>query len=327
MQMHTIVVTVAMSEVKRAMLESILGEEVRLSFLANTPSNLREQTLSEATVLFSWLLPKELGSNEFSLLKNVQMIQLLSAGANHVPFTKLPLSIIVAGNIGAYAEPMAEHILAMTLALAKNLLKEHLKLAQGVFNQSTLNRLLRGSVCGIIGFGGIGRATARLMRGLGMRIYAVNTSGKTDESVDFIGTMNDLQHVLSSSDVVVITVPLTKATRHCIEKRELEWMKPDAILINVARGDVIGEEALYTHLLNHPDFKAGIDAWWIEPLHAGEFHTEYPFFSLPNVLGSPHNSTLVPGQRDEAIKRAAENISRFLKGVPVSGVVRRDDYI
>src|SRR5208283_154953 len=148
-----------------------------------------------------------------------------------------------------------------------------------------------------------------------------------DESVDFIGTMNDLQHVLSSSEVVVITIPLTKATRHCIGKRELEWMKSDAILINVARGDIIAEEALYTHLLNHPDFKAGIDAWWIEPLHTGEFRTEYPFFSLPNVLGSPHNSTLVPGHRDEAIKRAAENISRFLNGVPVSGVVRRDDYI
>jgi len=325
--MHTVVVTVAMSEEKRRMLESILGDEVRLFFLANTPANLRQEKLSEASVLFSWLLLKELGSGEFSLLKNVQMIQLLSAGANHVPFTKLPPSIIVAGNVGAYAEPMAEHILAMTLALAKNLLKEHQKLAQGVFNQSTPNRLMRGSVCGILGFGGIGRATARLMRSLGMRIYAVNTSGKTDETVDFIGTMNDLQHVLSSSDVLVITIPLTKTTRHCIGKRELEWMKSDAILINAARGDIIVEEAFYTHLLNNPDFRAGIEAWWIEPLHAGKFQTEYPFLSLPNVLGSPHNSSVVPGIREKAIKRAAENISRFLKGKMISGIVKKDDYV
>lgn len=186
--------------------------------------------------------------------------------------------------------------------------------------------MLSGSVCGILGLGGIGRATARLMRGMGMQIYAVNTSGRTEEPVEFIGTLKDLRYVLSGSDVAVISLPLTRATRGLIGKQELEWMKPEAILINVVRGDIIEEEDLYAHLASHSGFKAGIDAWWIEPFRQGEFRTNYPFLSLPNVLGSPHNSALVPGINEEGTRRAAENVRRFLKGRPILGTVRREDY-
>ena len=322
-----LVVTYTIGEAKRALLKEIFGKEARLSFLSDMPSGMREQTLLGANVLLSWNLPKELGPSEFGLLSNVRMIQLLSAGADHVPFTGLPPGIVIASNVGAYADPMAEHVLAMTLALAKNLFREHQSLVRGKFNQSRLNRRLRGCVCGILGFGGIGRATASLMRTLGARIYAVNTSGKTAEPVEFIGTLNALPQVLSSSDVVVISLPLTKATRGLIGKRELERMKPNAILINVARGDIIDEGALYAHLSLHPDFLAGIDAWWIEPFRSGEFRTNYPFLTLPNVLGSPHNSAMVPGMTDEGTLRAAENVRRFLKGETPVGVVRREDYV
>ena len=327
MDRHHLVVTYTIGEAKRALLKDIFGEELRLSFLADMPSGLREQTLVEASVLLSWNLPKELGPSEFGLLKNVRMIQLLSAGVDHVPFVRLPQDIVIAGNAGAYAEPMAEHVLAMTLALAKNLFREHHNLARGEFNQSILNRSLRGCVCGILGFGGIGRATARLMRALGARIYAVNTSGKTDMPLEFIGTLNELYRVLSTSDVVVISLPLTKATHGLIGNRELGWMKPNAILINVARGDIIDEGALYAHLTAHPDFRAGIDTWWVEPFRSNEFRTNYPFFTLPNFLGSPHNSAMVPGVTEEGTKRAAENVKRFIKGEHLIGVVRREDYV
>lgn len=321
-----LVVTYAIGEAKRTLLKDLLGEDARLSFLVDMPTGLREQMLIDADVLLSWNLLKELNLGGFGLLKNVRLIQLLSAGADHVPFSELRQDIIVAGNVGAYAEPMAEHVLAMTLALAKNLFREHENLARGAFNQSGLNRMLAGSVAGILGFGGIGRATARLMRSMGMRIYAVNTSGRTEEPVDFIGTLRDLQHVLPLSDVVVVSLPLTKATRGLIGKRELEWMKPGAILINVARGDIIDEGALYAHLTSHPDFTAGIDAWWVEPFRYGEFRTNYPFLRLPNVLGSPHNSAMVPGITGIGVRRAVENVKRFLKGEPIVGVVRREDY-
>jgi phosphoglycerate dehydrogenase-like enzyme len=324
---HHLVITYTISEAKRTLLKDIFGKEERLSFLADMPPGLREQTLVEASVLLSWNLPKELGPSEFDLIKNVQMIQLLSAGVDHLPFMLLPPNIVIAGNAGAYAEPMAEHVLAMTLALAKNLFREHQNLARGEFNQSKLNQSLRGCVCGILGFGGIGRATTRLMLALGARIYALNTTGKTDVPLEFIGTLNDLHRVLLTSDVVVISLPLTKTTRGLIGNRELGWMKPTAILINVARGDIIDEGALYAHLTTHPDFKAGIDTWWIEPFRANEYRTNYPFFTLPNVIGSPHNSAMVPGVTEEGTRRAAENVKRFLNGERLVGVVRREDYV
>ena len=327
MNKHHIVVTHAAGEARRTQLKELFGREVRLSFLADMPSGLREQTLIEATILLSWNLPKELGPSEFSQLQNVRLIQLLSAGADQVPYPEVSRDIMIASNAGVYAEPMAEHVLAMTLAMAKNLFKEHQNMARGEFNQSRLNRALRGSVCGILGFGGIGRAVSRLMRSFGVRIQAVNTSGKTDELVEFVGTLKDLKQVLSASDIVVISLPLKKATRGLIGKSELEWMKPDANLINVARGDIIDERALYEHLVKCPGFMAGIDVWWIEPFTQGEFRVNYPFFTLPNFLGSPHNSAMVTGMSEEGARRAAENINRFLKGDPITGIIKREDYL
>lgn len=324
---YRIVVTYKPREEKRALIREYLEPWSQVSFLADMPAGLRQQTLIGAEVLLSWNLRKELGPSEFSLLKNVRMIQLLSAGADSVPYYEMPEHIVIASNIGAYAEPMAEHVLAMALALAKNLLREHQNLARGEFNQSKLNSGLSGSICGILGFGGIGRVVARLMRGVGMRIFAVNTTGRTDEAVDFIGTLDDLREVLSSCDVVVISLPLKKATRGLIGRQQLAWMKPNAILINVARGDIIDEAALYDHLVNNPGFSAGIDAWWVEPFSHGEFRTNYPFLTLPNFLGSPHNSSMVPGISDVGTKRAMENMKRFLSGKEAAGIVRRDDYI
>jgi glycerate dehydrogenase len=94
-------------------------------------------------------------------------------------------------------------------------------------------------------------------------------------------------------------------------------MKPDAILINVACGAIIDEEALYNHAKSHPNFLVGIDAWWRERFMHGQFRMEYPFLDLPNVLGSPHNSGNVPGTIPKAMQLAAENIKHFLKGKQV----------
>jgi phosphoglycerate dehydrogenase-like enzyme len=243
-----------------------------------------------------------------------------------MPMRDLPPHVIVASNPGAYARPMAEHILAMTLALAKRLVIENQKLQHGEFDQFTPNRSLAGTTVGILGFGGIGRATARLMRAFDTRIFAVNHSGVSTESTDFLGTLNDLEHVLRASDIVVVSLPLTQATRGLIGKRELDWMKSDAILVNVARGAILDEEALYAHVKSHERFLLGIDAWWTEPFQHGQFRMEYPFLDLPNVLGSPHNSGMVPSSGEQAARQAAENVMRFLKGEQVAGIVRPEDF-
>jgi phosphoglycerate dehydrogenase-like enzyme len=100
-------------------------------------------------------------------------------------------------------------------------------------------------------------------------------------------------------------------------------MKPAAILVNVGRAAIVDERALYGHLRDHPDFCAGIDTWWHEPGPGSGFSTGYPFFDLPNLLGSPHNSGVTDGALQVGARVAAENVRRFLSG----GVARRQDYL
>ncbi len=305
-----------------------LGEHARLAFLPRlSGGGERMAALRQAEILLALHPSAELPDGAFGEARALRMIQLLSAGADHIDFRAIPERVVLASNVGAYAKPMSEHVMAMTLALAKRLPQGHAELARGEFDQHTPSRMLDGAVCAILGFGGIGQATARLMRAFGARVHAVNTSGRTEEAVEFVGTLADLDRVLSAADVLVIALPLTAATRGLIGHRELGLMKPDAILVNVARGAIVDERALYEHLLANPRLRAGIDAWWQEPLQGGEFSVRYPFFELPNLLGSPHNSGIVPRILPAAARQAAGNVRSYLRGGPVAGVARREDYL
>jgi phosphoglycerate dehydrogenase-like enzyme len=304
----------------------ILGSDARITFLQRLSEEERPAALGRAEVLLAWNLPRELPAGMLQAAPALQFVQLLSAGADHVDFGAIPDHVVVASNVGAYARPMAEHAMAMALALAKKLPQRHAELARGEFDQETPSLALNSSICGILGFGGIGKATGRLMRAFGARIYAVNTSGRTEEPVELSGTLADLDTILPQLDVAIVALPLTRATRGLIGRRELEMMKPSAILVNVARGAILDEQALYEHLRENPGFSAGIDAWWQEPFSEGSFGTNYPFFELPNLIGSPHNSAIVPGILQDAARQAAASVRRYLRGESVAGIARGDDY-
>lgn len=325
--MSNVLVTFHASELQKKELLSTLPSKMSVVFLSEVNEDDRAKELEAAEVLLSWNLARELRPQEFGMIRNVRLLQFLSAGVDHVPFGQIPAAITITSNVGAYAEQMAEHVVAMVLAIFKSLLDRHNKLVNGVFDQNHETRLLSGSTCAILGFGGIGKATASLLRCFGVRIFAVNTSGRTGEQVEFIGTLKNIEQVLSAADIVVITLPLTKATAGLIGARELGWMKEDATIVNVARGGIIDEAALFNWLKAHPKANAAIDAWWIEPLRNGKFETNYPFLKLPNVLGSPHNSGIVPNSMTTATMFAAQNIKRFLSREPFSGVVNRGDYV
>jgi phosphoglycerate dehydrogenase-like enzyme len=213
----------------------------------------------------------------------------------------------------------------MALAAAKRLILEHENLKLGQFNQFTQNRMLAGGVCGIFGFGGIGAAAGRLMHGIGMRVHAINRHGRTNERVDWIGTPERLNELLEAADVLLISAPLTRATRGLIGAAELHRMKDDAILVNLARGEIVQERSLYDHLVKNPRFTACIDAWWIEPVRHGEFRIDQPFLDLPNVIASPHNSAQGTDAHNISLRRAVENCRRALTGEAPFHVIGLDE--
>src|SRR5215218_9438234 len=291
--MPLLVVTFDPDAKGRAAVAAELDGKAAAVYLAGLDDAGRRDALTNATVLLARNTGTELRPGEPELIRRARLVQFLSAGVDFVPLRELPAGVPVAGNGGAYAEPMAEHALAMMLAAAKRLLPEHAALTRGEFNQFTRNRMLAGGVCGILGFGGIGVATARRMRCLGMRVHAIKRSPPADDPADWIGTPDRLDELLAASDVLVVSLPLTRATRGLIGARELGLMKPDVVLVNLARGEIVDERALHEHLVSTPGFTACLDAWWVEPVRHGEFCMDHPFMALPNVIGSPHNSASV----------------------------------
>ena len=308
-------------------IHTVLDDIAAILYVPELKAPGRKQTLRKADVILSKSFAEtEILLQEIVELKRTRLIQLIFAGADKIPFAAIPENISVASNAGAFAEPIAEHVLAMTLCLAKSIIPRHVELGHGNFNQTVYNKELRGGICGIIGMGGNGLAIARLMKAVGMEVHGINRSGTSPFPLDFMGTPADMDAVLRKSDVVVLTVPLTRQTLHLIGRHELQLMKPDGILINVARGKVIEQQALYNHLKSTPSFSAGIDTWWSEPADPSGFVLEYPFFELPNLLGSPHNADDVPGAMTAATKIAAKNIRDFLEGKAIKGEVNRADY-
>ncbi len=309
-----LVVTFPVSERTRAVIAEALGAAALVVYLAEIAAGERAAALRGAGAVLANDTSAELSAAERQMIGNARLLQFTAAGIDWVPLLDLPPGLPVAGNGGASAEPMAEHIVALAFAAAKRLFAEHAALKAGEFNQRSPNKMLLDGVCGILGFGGVGQATARLMRGIGMKIHAINRSGQTDATVDWIGTPDRLDEMLAAADVFVICLALTRHTEGMIGARELGLMKDDAILINVARGEIVDEAALYAHLVAHPRFTAGIDAWWVEPVRHHTFSMNFPFLDLPNVIGSPHNSAGGGVWRDTSLRRAVANCKRALTG-------------
>lgn len=283
-------------------------------FLEDLEGGARETALRSADAIVM-ISPREFGPGEIGKLDKLQFVQSITTGIDHLPAGLFPSHIPMGNTAGAAAKAIAEHGLAMALAAAKRLIVEHERLKAGQFGYGRHNRMLAGGTACILGFGEIGRECAARFRGLDMRIEALNRSGQTHAQVDWIGTLDQLDEALERCDLLVVAASLNDATRNRIGAAELARMKPDATILILSRAEIVEQKALYDHLVAQPAFNACIEAWWAETFERDSpFAQEYPFMDLPNVVGSPHNSGLVPGVWEEMVRRACANVRNFLTG-------------
>lgn len=313
MALPAVVVAHAADPIVRSVYLQELSSRAEVRFLADMAGPDRIARLQETRVLVSFSPDRELDADDLRVLKQTPFVQCLAAGRDRFPFELFAHSA-VAFNQGAAAGPIAEHALAMVLAAAKNLMLRHHQMEQGEFNQSGVNTRLDGGTAVVLGLGAIGSRVAQLLQAVGMKIHGVNRSGLTPNPVDACVRLKDLDAALVQADVLVIAAELNAQTENAIGEKQLRLLKPDAILVNVSRAALVQQAALFSHLKKNPGFRACLDVWWNEPMHSGKFALEYPFFELPNVLGSPHNAPMVSGIFADLARDAARNITRFLDG-------------
>ncbi len=240
-------------------------------------------------------------------MKNLRLIQTLTAGTDHIDFSIIPEGVNVRSNAGANARAVAEHGLALLLSAIKKIPWRDREMRNAKFPQLLESRLLRGKKALIIGFGHIGRELGSMLSCLGVRVSAINRSGRYggDVPIERIGTIQNMDEMLGEADIVVITLPLAPETKGLIDRKRLKLMRTDAVLINISRGKIIVEKDLYEHLKENPEFTAAIDVWW---RYGKGFGQDYPFEELENMILSPHCAGTYDGWFKEMVKSAGEKV-------------------
>lgn len=279
-------------------------------------------------VLTQFLSEGEFSDSEWESLKKVPAVHTVSAGVDQVPFGRIGHRTDVYANVGGWAPPIAEHVLAMALCCSRRLVQQSRDLASGTFRYLGYGlKTLRGKVALIVGYGGIGRETGRLLSDFGMEIHGLGRRAPEDRVLGRSWPMDRLEEALGQADLVLLSLPLSSVTEGLFDDKVFESMKKDAIFINIARAGIVDEGSLYRKLRSCPDFFAALDVWWNEPRDGGVFSTSEPLFELPNLVGSAHNSNQNEFAMDHALNEAMANCARILRGEPAMGLVKKDEYI
>src|SRR6266699_1105706 len=308
-----------------------LSKYSKVYTLANTTGDDLERILPIVDVLlvFSW--PRELTSENLQKMSGLKFVQSILAGVNHIPFANLNKNVIVSSNAGAYSDEVAEYAWALLLSAAKRIVELHVSLRDQKWTlKRTLDEgseitVLREEVLGILGFGGIGSVVGRIAKGFGMQIYAYSRKKSAAKGVKFFTGPSGLSELLKKSDGVVLALPLTSQTARIMNAERLSEMKKDGILVNVARGELVDEKAMYEHLVANPNFRYATDVWWYRE-NRESLKTDFPFLSLPNFIGTPHVSGPSGLATGQPVKLAVENTIRYLKGLRPRNIVNPEEY-
>lgn len=269
------------------------------------------ENIENIDILLSYNIPKKIFKKKIG---NLKWIQLGNAGVDNCMYDEVIKSkIIITNSRGINSIPVAEYVMSAILFFSKNLNKCIDFKNNKIWSQweiAKTNETLENKILGIIGYGSIGKEIAKRAKKFNMKIYATRRLQKnrlSNKNVDLLLPLCEIDYLLNHSDYIVIACPLTYLTRNLINKKKINIMNSNSILINVSRGEIIDEKELINVLINKKIKGAALDVFNLEPLSKNS-----PLFNLNNVLLSPHIAGNFNNYQSNVIKAFEENLNRYI---------------
>lgn len=286
--------------------------------MADTPA----ESLEKAQVLVTY--GEDLTSEIVKKMSSLQWIQVLSAGLELMPFDALiERQVVVANARGIHQIPMAEYTMGMILQLARQGFEFYDLQKKSQWDRSLRVDEAYGKTLGILGIGAIGTEIAKRAKAFGMNVLGLRRSevsqNSTMEYVDEIVSLENKEKLFRESDYIVVLLPITAETTHFVGAEELSMMKSSAYLINIARGQVIDEEALLIALQDKKIAGAVLDVFKEEPLPS-----THPFWQLKNLIITPHTSGRSPYYMQRALEIFRENLNRYPEVKDMINVIKME---
>lgn len=306
-------------------------EDAGLDGLARTPKEvtlvrgasreeLKDAPRPDAVLVCS--LGRKMLEPVWPLVSGARWIHSRFAGIETLLFPALVESpAVVTNGKGVFSDSLGEFAIAAMLHFAKDLARMRRSQAAKTWDPFDV-LMLQGRTLGIMGYGDIGKATASRARAFGMKVLGLRRrpeESKHDALVDEVLSFDQRGELMARSDYVVVATPLTPETRGIVGPAEIAAMKPGGVLVNLGRGPCVDEAALVAALRDKKIRGAALDVFDTEPLPPG-----HPFWTLDNLLLSPHCADHVDGWLDGAMDLFLDNLERFRKGDPLLNVVDKN---
>ncbi len=274
-----------------------------------------EQDLATADVAFIFGVPPKLRQRG----QNLKWVQLASAGFDHArPSGILDGTVTVTNAPGVAAIPISERVLEMMLSLAKQTPVMFQQKQEKAWRRVPAQELYEATV-GLISLGHVGKEVAKRAKAFNMKVVATRRTARAGELVPFVDEvlpLSSLPELIAQSDYLVLCLPLTKESKGLIGEEQLKLMKKSAYLINVARAEIVDDEALQRALREGWIAGAALDVFPKEPLPE-----DSPYWEMPNVIISPHIAGQSPRNDERMTAVFVENLRRYVSGQPLQNVI------